>query len=322
MNWPIVAFVVALGISFLLTPWVRSLALRANVMAQPGGRRVHTQPMPLWGGIAIFFAFGVTCLLIMKLDKAYAGFTDLIIGVVVSGALILTVGLLDDMKEFSAAIQAAAIVLAAIILSSGFHVTIKLLTNPFGGPAVIMLPRFVSSLVTIMWIFAMTKTVDFMDGLDGLAAGIGAIGAGVLAIMAYYSVQPHVALMAAALSGACIGFLRYNFNPAKIFMGTGGSQFVGFVLAAISIIGLFKVAAAMAVALPILVFGVPIVDGVFVVFKRFRDRRPIHVADKTHLHHRLLDRGFTHKQAVIVIYVMCLALGGTALVLLLLWLRR
>ncbi|MCX6375279.1 MAG: MraY family glycosyltransferase [Armatimonadetes bacterium] len=321
MNLPMIAFVMALAISFLVTPWVRRLALRLNVMVHPGGRRVHTQPMPLWGGMAIFAAFTITCLVIMRFDKAYADFTDLIVGVIVSGAIIFTVGLLDDMKEFSAALQAAAIVIAGIILSACFHVSIKFVSNPFGGPAVIVIGSFVSYLVTIMWVFAMTKTVDFMDGLDGLAAGIGAIGAGILAIMAYYSVQPHVALMAAALSGACIGFLRFNFNPAKIFMGTGGSQFIGFVLAAISIIGLFKVAAAMAIALPILVFGVPIADGVFVILKRFRDGRPIHMADKTHLHHRLLEKGLSHKQAVIAIYGMCLVLGGTALVLLWSWMR-
>jgi UDP-GlcNAc:undecaprenyl-phosphate GlcNAc-1-phosphate transferase len=315
MHWPLLAFLFALGISYLATPQVRRLALRLNVMAHPGGRRVHTRPMPLWGGIAIFGAFAFTCLVVMRfgVDPTLKA---PILGIVVAGALVLTVGLLDDMKEFSAAIQALLIVGAAIVLMT-FGVRIQFLSNPF-HPTMLVLPVIVSWLVTITWVFAITKTVDFMDGLDGLAAGIGAIAAGILAIMADYAVQPHVALMAAALSGACVGFLRFNFNPAKIFMGTGGSQFIGFALAGIAIVGAFKVAAAIAIVLPILVFGVPIFDAIFVVAKRFMDNRPVHVADQSHLHHRLLRRGLTHKQAVLVIYLFCLVAGGTALTLLVL----
>ena len=320
MHSPLFAFVLALGISYLATPQVRKLAVRLNVMVQPGGRRVHTRPMPLWGGIAIFGAFAFTSLVVMKLGVDPA-LKAPILGIVVAGALVLTVGLLDDMKEFSAAIQALLIVGAAIVLMT-FGVRIQFLSNPF-NPSMLALGGILSWLITIVWVFAVTKAVDFMDGLDGLAAGIGAIAAGILAIMAYYSEkpQPHVILMAAALSGACIGFLRFNFNPAKIFMGTGGSQFIGFALAAISIVGAFKVATALAIALPILVFGVPIFDAIFVVIKRFMDKRPVHVADQSHLHHRLLRRGLSHKQAVLVIYFFCIIAGGTALALLL-WSRR
>jgi UDP-GlcNAc:undecaprenyl-phosphate/decaprenyl-phosphate GlcNAc-1-phosphate transferase len=314
MNWPVLAFALALGISFLATPWVRRLALRMNVLVQPGGRRVHSQAMPLWGGIAIFGAFFIAILVITRLTSQYAAYRSAMIGVLVSSTLVVIIGLLDDMKEFSAAIQVIGIVFAGAILMA-FGVKIQFLSNPFSKSGMIVLAPVISVIVTITWVFLVTKTVDFMDGLDGLAAGIGAIGAGILAIMAHYAVQPHVALMAATLCGACIGFLRFNFNPAKIFMGTGGSQFIGFVLAAIAIIGAFKVAAAMAIALPVLVFGVPIADGIFVIFKRFRDRRPLHVADRSHLHHRLLEKGLSHKQTVIVIYIMCLIVGGAALAL-------
>lgn len=321
MSWLILAFVLALGISYLATPWVRRLALRLNVMVHPGGRRVHAQPMPLWGGIAIFAGFVLAVLLVMRFNPQYDEFGSKMLGVLVAGAVVVTVGLLDDMKEFSAAIQLLAIILAGAILMA-FDVKIQFLTSPFGNTDMIVLPTVVSYLVTISWVFMVTKTVDFMDGLDGLAAGIGAISSGILAIMAFYAVQPHVALMAAALSGACIGFLRFNFNPAKIFMGTGGSQFIGFALASIAIIGAFKVAAAIALVLPILVFGVPIFDGLFVIFKRFRDRRPLHVADKSHLHHRLLEKGLSHKQVVIIIYIMSAVVGGAALLLFwMCWLR-
>ena len=318
MNWHIFAFVLALAISYTATPWVRRLALRLSVMAHPGGRRVHTSPMPLWGGIAIYGAFTVTCLLAAAFASESLNLGAPMVGILVAGAVIVTMGLLDDMKELSAAVQAAAIICAGLLLIT-FGVKIQFLSNPFGQPPVKSLPDVLAWLVTLVWIFSLTKTVDFMDGLDGLAAGIGAIAAGVIAIMAYYSAQPHVAMPAAALSGACVGFLRFNFNPAKIFMGTGGSQFVGFTLAALSIIGLFKVAAAMAIALPILVFGVPIFDGIFVVVRRAVNRRPIHAPDRTHLHHRLLEKGLSHKQAVIVIYAICIILAAAAVVL---WLTR
>lgn len=319
MNWCIIAFLLALAVSYIATPWVRRLALRLNILVHPGGRRVHTRPMPLWGGIAIYGAFALTCLLISKVADSHLTLDPAVIGLLVSGALILTIGMLDDMKEMSAALQVIAIIGAALVLMT-FGVRIKFLTNPFGSHETLQLVTGISWFLTLMWIFSLTKTVDFMDGLDGLAAGIGAIAAGILAIMAYYDQPRHpdqarVALMGAALSGACIGFLRFNFNPAKIFMGTGGSQFVGFALAAISITGAFKAAAAIAITLPILVFGVPILDGAFVIMKRFLDRRPVHIADRTHLHHRLLDRGLTHKQVVLLIYFLCLALGGTFLAL-------
>lgn len=311
MNWHGFAFFLALAVSYMATPMVRRLALRLNVMVNPGGRRVHARPMPLWGGIAIFAGFVISVLIAELFRGLSPLFFKAVLPVLVASTIIVTVGLLDDMKEFSAAVQMLAIIVAAVVLIQ-FGIRIQFLTNPFGGE-MIWLPTSVSWILTLGWIFLTTKTVDFMDGLDGLAAGIGAIASGVLAIMAYYMGQPHVAFMAAGLSGACIGFLRFNFNPAKIFMGTAGSQLIGFVLAALSIIGAFKVAAAMAIAIPMLVLGVPIFDGLFVIIKRVFNRQPIHIADRSHLHHRLLDRGLTHKQAVIVICVICLVLGGTAL---------
>ncbi len=313
MNLSVAAFVSALAISYVATPWVRRLAIRLNVMVHPGGRRVHAKPMPLWGGIAIFAGFTIAVAVIARLSPQYAEFRTPILGVLVSSSIIVVVGLLDDMREFSAIIQVLGIVLAAFVLTM-FGIKIQFLSNPFTKSDMIFLGPVFSVFVTVIWVFMLTKTMDFMDGLDGLAAGVGAISSGILAIMAFYAVQPYVALMAAALSGACIGFLRFNFNPAKIFMGTGGSQFIGFVLAVIAIIGAFKVAATMAIVLPILVFGVPIFDGLFVIMKRFKDKRPLHIADKSHLHHRLLDKGLSHKQVVIVIYVMCATVGGAALI--------
>lgn len=317
MNWHVFAFLLALAISFGATPVVRHYAKRFNILVHPGGRRIHARPMPLWGGLAIYVAFAITCIVIARIAGEDLNLGASCMGLLIAGAIVVTAGMLDDVKEFSAATQVAVIVVSAIVLVA-FKVRIQFLSNPFSEQGMVALGTPVSLVLTLAWVFAVTKTVDFMDGLDGLAAGIGAIAAGTLAIIAYYAAQPHVALMAAALSGACVGFLRYNFNPAKIFMGTGGSQFIGFALAGISIIGAFKVATAMAIALPILVLGVPIFDGLYVMIRRLLSGKPVHVADLTHLHHRLMEMGLCHRQAVIVIYAMNLLLGAAALAIFLL----
>lgn len=312
MNFQVLAFLLALALSFLLTPRVRKLATHLNVLAQPGGRRIHGRPVPLWGGLAIYVGFVVAVVLVSKLGSRWVPDLKLdtrMFGILVAGAIVATIGMIDDLKEMSAALQAGAILAAAVVLM-GFGIKIEFISIPFRNDMVWL--SWLAAPVTIFWVFGLTKTVDLMDGLDGLAAGIGAIAAGCLAFIAYHSAQPAVALMAAALSGSCIGFLRFNFNPAKIFMGTTGSQFIGFTLAALSIVGAFKMAVAAAVALPILVFGVPIFDAIFVVWKRWRSRRPLHRADHSHLHYRLMQRGFSHKQAVLLIYGICLALGITA----------
>lgn len=313
----ILAFITSMLVAWLVTPIMRKVALRHNIMVHPGGRRVHTRPTPLWGGLAIYLGFAISSILFLLLFLAFNKKLDISgVGLIVSGAIIVTLGMLDDMRDMSPKAQIAAILLAAVVVIS-FGVRIQFVTNPFGQPQSLHVPIILSWIITLAWIFGVTKTVDFMDGLDGLASGIGAIAAGALSIMTYYAGQPQVAFMAAALSGACIGFLRFNFNPAKIFMGTGGSQFIGFSLAVISVIASFKMAAAMAITLPILVLGIPIFDGLFVMIRRMVNRQPISVADKTHLHHRLLKLGLSQKQAVILIYAFMLLLCGIALFILL-----
>ncbi|MBM3494043.1 MAG: undecaprenyl/decaprenyl-phosphate alpha-N-acetylglucosaminyl 1-phosphate transferase, partial [Armatimonadetes bacterium] len=176
----------------------------------------------------------------------------------------------------------------------------------------------VSVAVTAFWVLLVTKTVDAIDGLDGLAAGVCAISAATLALLAAASRQtggPAIALVAAAVAGACIGFLRFNYSPAKVFMSTVGAQFLGLMLAGISIMGTFKVAAAVSVLLPILVLGVPIFDYGVVLIRRLMNRAPLTLGDRRHIHHRLLDRGLTHRQAVWVIYGCTLVLCVAAVVL-------
>ncbi|MHB1458447.1 MAG: glycosyltransferase family 4 protein [Armatimonadota bacterium] len=313
----VLAFITAMLLAWFITPIMRRIAIKHNIMVHPGGRRVHTRPTPLWGGFAIYSGFAISSVIFLLLFYLLNGKLDISgVGLIVSGAIIVTLGMLDDIRDMSPKAQILAIIIAGVVVVS-FGIRIQFVTNPFGQPQSLYVPSIISWIITLIWIFGVTKTFDMLDGLDGLASGIGAIAAGTLSIMTYYAGQPQVAMMSAALCGACIGFLRFNFNPAKIFMGTGGSQFIGFALAVISVIASFKMAAAMAIIVSILVLGIPIFDGLFVMVRRIVNRQPISVADKTHLHHRLLKLGLSHKQTVILIWALMLLLCGIALFILL-----
>jgi UDP-GlcNAc:undecaprenyl-phosphate GlcNAc-1-phosphate transferase len=323
------SFLVAMAVTTLTTPWVIRLATRWGVMAIPRDRDVHVVPTPRWGGIAIYAGVIVAVVLAVsyrhwRTDGAN-GWSWHLAGLLLAASWVALTGMLDDVKDLKPIWQIGAIAVAAILLVA-FGVRIEGVTRPFvesaGGsydPARwIPLSLPVSVLVTVFWVLLVTKTVDAIDGLDGLAAGVCAISSATLALLAAASRQaggPTIALVAAAVAGACIGFLRYNYNPAKVFMSTVGAQFLGLMLAGISIMGTFKVAAAVSVLLPILVLGVPIFDFGVVVLKRAMNRVPLTVGDRRHIHHRLLDRGLTHRQAVWVIYACTLALCIAAVVL-------
>jgi len=309
-----------MAISFALTPLVRRLAIKCGVIDQPGGRRVHERPTPRWGGIAIYIGFVVSVFAALAMAKVRLDLP--IFGIVVGGTIVAVAGLLDDKFELSAGAQLSAIVAAALV-AFYMGVRIRYVTNPFELRHELIWLNFWSLPVTIIWIFGVTKAIDLMDGIDGLAAGIGAIAAGTLLVMALHtsSSSPDinrsfaiVAVLAGALLGANVGFLRYNYPPARIFMGLG-AQFIGFILATASIVGAFKFATVFAVAVPMLALGIPIFDAAFVVLRRFLDRRPIHMPDKTHMHHRLLDRGLSQRQTLLVIYAMSAILSAVGLAL-------
>lgn len=224
------------------------------------------------------------------------------IGILCGATLVAVVGVLDDKYELPGWVQALAILCAGGILV-GFGIKVRYITSPFSGGELVWL-GMLSIPVTLLWVLMVTKAVDCMDGLDGLAAGISAIAAGTLMMMSlsFGGRFQMSAVMAAAIMGAAIGFLRYNYPPAKIFMGTVGAQFLGFTLAGLSIAGAFKVAALAAIAAPVLVLGVPLFDTTFVVLRRAAKGKKVHEADKSHLHHRLLERGFSHRQVIWFIY--------------------
>ena len=299
----VMAAAIGAAVAYLVTPLVKALAGRWGVVAHPGGRRVHATPTPLLGGVAMYAGFVAAMAVVaavepgLKLDRQA-------LGILVGGTLVALVGILDDRFELPGWAQVLSILAGAGVLA-GFGVQIRYITNPFHGGHLMWLGALAIP-VTLVWVLVVTKAVDCMDGLDGLAAGISVIAAGTLMLMAVRS-GPRFelsAVMSAALAGAALGFLRFNYPPAKIFMGTVGAQFLGFALAGISIAGAFKIATLVAVAAPVLVLGVPLFDTTFVVLKRAVNGRKVHEADTTHLHHRLINKGFSHRQAVWFIYAL------------------
>lgn len=326
----IVAALVAALLTMGITPSVRRWAERMNAIDLPEARRVNTRPMPRAGGIAIVLGFMVAVALTVgwrqwRLPDQQV-WTSQVTGVLLATGFIALAGLVDDLKNISARWQALAITFGALILVA-FGIRIEGLSNislvSAGGkydPVLHWHPLGMgtSILLTVLWVFMVTKTVDAIDGLDGLAAGVCAIAAATLALMSAQLRTPDgptLALMASAIVGACTGFLRHNYHPAKIIMGTIGAQTLGMALAAISIMGAFKMATAVSVVVPVLVLGVPIFDFTHVLARRILERAPLTVADRRHLHHRLLERGWDQRQVVWFIYSVALFLCVTAFAL-------
>lgn len=311
-NWPfVVTFLMAWLSADLLVPMVRRFAYKVGKVDKPGTRKIHTAPIPRMGGIAICMGCFISLLGIEYLHPGYFSMLPAEWrGVVAGGLLIFMVGLLDDLYDLRPRVKLVGQILAA---STAFWLGVKItfISNPLGG--MILFPEWMSFFLTVGWLVAITNTINLIDGLDGLAAGVSTIAGITLFIMALERGQGLSALVAIALVGATMGFLRYNFNPAKIFMGDCGSLFLGFMLGALSITGAMKVAATVAVFLPILILGIPIFDTTFAIVRRFLAGKPIFQADKGHLHHRLLRIGLSQRRAVLLIYGFSAFLGGVAL---------
>ncbi len=307
-RYPLAAAVVAMLATLALTPLVKRLAERFGAIDDPKGdeRRVHQTPIPRWGGIAIYGGIAVALAAVLPMAfPAARPFPPYLVAMMLIGAAIMVFGALDDLYQFRALWQMLFLLAAGVLIqffySGGDRVQISGLVAPFSGQPGRWVPfGWAAVPITALYIFIVTKTMDTIDGLDGLAAGIAAIAASTLAVIAVYEGQPRVAIVVAAIAGASLGFLRHNFNPAKIFMGTGGAQVLGFLLACVSIVGAFKTAAAV----PMLVFSVQLFDAAFVVFRRIRSRQPITKADKSHIHHTLLGMGLTQRQVVGILYLV------------------
>lgn len=295
----LVAFGLALFGAYLLTPVVEQVARKAGVIRVPRVRDVHTKDMPLWGGIAIVAAVFLAIFLTIPLRGQHTG---KVAGVLLGAVVVAIFGILDDKYDLSAVVQMIVLLFAGFIVTL-FGVRIEFITNPFGGMIDLDALGF-SVPLTMIWIFFTTKATDIIDGVDGLAAGVSAISSATLALMALQTHNVVAAVMAATVCGAAIGFLRHNFNPARIFMGTVGAQFLGFMLACLAIISLTKVATIVTLSVSVLVIGVPIMDAVFVTIRRLVTMQPLSRADKGHVHHRLLKRGLSQRETVLVLYAV------------------
>jgi UDP-GlcNAc:undecaprenyl-phosphate/decaprenyl-phosphate GlcNAc-1-phosphate transferase len=297
--------------ALILTPVVKKIAIGIGAVDAPNHRKVHTRIMPRLGGLAIFLAFiGGFFVVYPALNAAEA---KVALGLVIGGSIIVLVGALDDKYELSPRVKLLGQVIAACIIVL-FDIKIELLTSPFGNSALDFSATWISVPLTIFWIVGVTNAVNLIDGLDGLAAGVSGIASATMLIMALIMGNVPVIILSAILLGSILGFLVYNFHPAKIFMGDSGALFLGFTLATLSILG-FKQVAIVSFIAPLLILGVPLSDTFFAIVRRIVNKTPISVADKSHLHHCLLQLGFSHRTTVLIIYGISALFGGCALLL-------
>ena len=303
------ALVSAVLISFLCTPLVKNLAYKVGAIDVPkDNRRMHKVPIPRLGGLAIFIAFLFAVIIFADIDRAMQG-------ILLGAIMIVILGVLDDIMTLKA-LPKFLVQIAAAGVAVYHGCTIHFISNPnvFSQASYINL-NWLSVPVTIIWIVAITNAVNFIDGLDGLAVGVSAISTACLLIIALIVGEMNIAIILAALLGSCLGFIPYNKNPAKIFMGDTGSTFLGYILATLSVQGLFKLYAIISFAVPFLILGIPIFDICFAFLRRIAKGQNPMVADRGHVHHRLIDMGFSQKHAVAICYMLTAILGLAAVLL-------
>jgi UDP-GlcNAc:undecaprenyl-phosphate GlcNAc-1-phosphate transferase len=311
MNTYIALFVVAMFSSLALTPLIRRLGNRLGWVDDPRDeRRVHHKATPRLGGMAILASVLVALLSLLLVDnpvtQAIVRDRWQLLAVFIPAIFVSLVGLYDDLRGANARVKFAGLAIAATV----FFVVggrVENLSLPFFES--VHLPAVVSYLATVLWVVGVTNAFNLIDGIDGLAAGAGLFSSLVVLVVSLMLGHPHVTAVALVLSGALIGFLRYNFNPASIFLGDSGSLFIGFTLAAISLQGSQKASTAVAIAIPLMAFGLPVIDTGFSMIRRFLSGKPIFQGDKEHIHHMLLARGWSQRRAVFVLYAVCAALG-------------
>jgi len=296
--------VLAAVLSLFVTPLVIKMARRLGAVDEPDQRKIHQRPMPRLGGLAVYLVFTAAVLLTQPL-------TTPLLGLLAGATIIVLLGVWDDVRGASPRLKLAVQLLAALaLIPFGFHV--EFLTNPLGG---IIYLGWWGIPLTVFWVVAVTNALNLIDGLDGLAAGTALIASFTLAVVAFTVGNMAVVAVTLILAGAILGFLRYNFHPARVFLGDTGSMFLGFTLAALAIMGLTKGPTALSVIIPIVILGIPLTDTAFAVLRRYRNGRPIFYPDKGHLHHRLLGAGLTHRGAVLTMYGVNVVLGASAVLL-------
>ena len=305
------ALLTALVVSFLMTPVVKSFAYKVGAIDVPKDeRRMHHKPIPRLGGLAIFAGFMASILLFVDI-RLNPQMQSILLGAVI----IVELGVVDDIMALPAKLKFVVQIVAALIPALN-GVSIQALSNPnIFSPNAYWVLNWLSVPITVLWIVGITNAVNLIDGLDGLAVGVSTISCVTILVVALLVSEPNVALIVAALAGACIGFMPYNLNPARIFMGDTGSLLLGYVLATVSVLGLFKFYAIVTFVVPVLALAVPLSDTLFAFCRRIlHGQSPFHAA-RGHFHHKLMDLGLNQKQAVAILYAISATLGLAAVVL-------
>ena len=304
-----IAFAAACLVAVLLTPLVKRFAYFVGAVDRPNQRKVHTRTMPRLGGLAIFVAFAGA---FFTVAPAVGGYDAKVAeALLIGGLIVVLVGALDDKYDLSPKLKLLAELTAALVIVFYGGIQIDLLNLPFGDS---FETKWLSIPLTIFWIIGVTNAINLIDGLDGLAAGVSSIATATMLVLAFIMGNGTVILLSVMLLGCTVGFLVYNFHPAKIFMGDSGALFLGFSLATLSILG-FKQATFVSFVVPLLILGVPLSDTFFAIVRRKVNKLPISVADKNHLHHCLLQLGFSHRQTVFIIYAISACFGLIAILL-------
>lgn len=291
------AFIAAI----ILTPLVIKFAFRIGAVDKPNYRKVHAAVMPRIGGLAIFGAFLIGYAVLLPTDEHAAG-------ILIGAVIIIAIGFFDDMLEITAKAKALGQLIAAVLVITVGNLQIDFVNLPFLGQIDF---GYLSIPITLLWIVGVTNAINLIDGLDGLAAGVSTIALVSISIMALIMGNTFVLATAAILAASSLGFLIFNFHPAKIFMGDTGSLFLGFMISVLALLG-FKNVAVVSLIIPIIVLGVPISDTFFAIVRRIRMKQSITAPDKSHLHHCLLRAGFSHRQTVLVIYGIAILFGIAA----------
>ncbi len=305
------AFLLSFILSLATTPLAKRVAYIIGAVDIPkDSRRMHTKPIPRCGGLAIIFGFMASVLCFGPPTRGLAA-------TMIGAGIIAIMGVVDDCKNLDAKLKFAIQIIAALIVVYGGDFKIEVVTNPniFSDSPYLVFPWWLSGIISVFWVVFITNAVNFIDGLDGLATGVSAIMSVSLVFIAMRAGEYSVAVMGTAIMGACFGFLPFNFNPARIFMGDTGSTFLGFMLASLSIQGVFKSYAIISFAVPLLILGLPLFDAMFAMLRRILKGQNPMTADRGHLHHRLIDMGFSTKQSVFILYAISGVLGITAVLL-------
>lgn len=307
-------------ISLITTPLMRLIAFKIGAVDNPNARRINKVPMASAGGLAIVIAFLIASLIFMPLISKHSAlsesFFDYILPVSVAGFVIAVTGFVDDIKELSAKNKMLGLLLGAVIIALFTDFKFDSFKIPFGGP-LIMFGPWLTFFLTVLWIVGVTNAVNFLDGLDGLVAGVSIIcltTMGLISNFFLFDTNLYVTLTIFILIAAIAGFFPYNYHPAIIYLGDTGALFIGFMIAVLSLQGL-KNATAVAVVSPMLILGVPLVDTVFAVLRRQLAGQKFYEPDRLHLHHRLMSMGFTHRGSVLVVYGIAMLFSLTALLL-------